>query len=42
MTPIVSILIIAKGYGTLGYIAIFIIIIPLLIKGIKGWDINSV
>ncbi|WP_291637902.1 hypothetical protein [Clostridium sp.] len=28
---------IAKGYGTLGYIAVFVIIIPLLIKGIIGW-----
>ena len=28
---------IAKGYGTLGYVAIFVIIIPLLVKGIKGW-----
>jgi uncharacterized membrane protein YkvI len=29
---------IAKGYGTLGYVAVFVIILPLLIKGIKGWD----
>lgn len=28
---------IAKGYGTLGYIAVFVIILPLLIKGIIGW-----
>ena len=32
---------IAKGYGTLGYIAIFVIIIPLLIKGIKGWKVEA-
>src|SRR5665648_24557 len=28
---------IAKGYGTLGYISIFVIILPLLIRGIIGW-----
>jgi uncharacterized membrane protein YkvI len=28
---------IAKGYGTLGYIAVFVIIIPLIVKGLKGW-----
>ncbi|MBW9157122.1 hypothetical protein G9F71_009515 [Clostridium sp. FP2] len=28
---------IAKGYGTIGYISIFVIILPLLIKGIIGW-----
>jgi uncharacterized membrane protein YkvI len=28
---------IAKGYGTLGYISVFVIIIPLLIRGIMGW-----
>jgi uncharacterized membrane protein YkvI len=28
---------IAKGYGTIGYIAIFVIIIPLLIRGVMGW-----
>ncbi|SHI50607.1 Uncharacterized membrane protein YkvI [Dethiosulfatibacter aminovorans DSM 17477] len=28
---------IAKGYGTLGYIAVFVIILPLLVKGVIGW-----
>lgn len=28
---------IAKGYGTLGYIAVFVIIIPVIFKGIVGW-----
>ncbi|MBZ9686986.1 hypothetical protein G9F72_011685 [Clostridium estertheticum] len=28
---------ISKGYGTIGYISIFVIILPLLIKGIIGW-----
>lgn len=28
---------IAKGYGTIGYVSIFVIIIPLLIRGILGW-----
>ncbi|MBK5243150.1 hypothetical protein [Clostridium sp.] len=28
---------IAKGYGTLGYIAVFVIIIPLILRGIIGW-----
>jgi uncharacterized membrane protein YkvI len=28
---------IAKGYGTLGYISVFVIILPLLIKGTIGW-----
>jgi len=28
---------IAKGYGTLGYVSVFVIIIPLLIRGIMGW-----
>lgn len=28
---------ISKGYGTLGYISIFAIILPLLIKGVIGW-----
>lgn len=28
---------IAKGYGTIGYIAIFVIIAPLIIRGIIGW-----
>ena len=28
---------IAKGYGTIGYIAIFVIIVPLIIRGIRGW-----
>lgn len=28
---------IAKGYGTLGYVSVFVIIIPVLLKGIIGW-----
>ena len=28
---------IAKGYGTLGYIAVFVIIIPVIFRGIVGW-----
>lgn len=32
---------ISKGYGTLGYVAIFVIIIPILIKGIIGWNKNK-
>jgi uncharacterized membrane protein YkvI len=28
---------IAKGYGTLGYISVFVIILPLLIRGVIGW-----
>lgn len=28
---------IAKGYGTLGYISVFVIIIPLIVKGVMGW-----
>lgn len=33
LIPLVS-----KGYGTMGYVAIFTIIIPILIKGFKGWE----
>jgi uncharacterized membrane protein YkvI len=32
---------IAKGYGTLGYIAVFVIILPLLIKGVMGWKADA-
>lgn len=28
---------IAKGYGTLGYVSVFVIIIPVILKGIIGW-----
>jgi uncharacterized membrane protein YkvI len=28
---------IAKGYGTLGYISVFVIIIPVIFRGIIGW-----
>ncbi len=32
---------IAKGYGTMGYVAIPVIILPLLIKGIRGWKVEA-
>ncbi len=32
---------IAKGYGTLGYVSIFVIILPILFRGIKGWTVNN-
>ncbi len=32
---------IAKGYGTLGYVAVFVIIIPVIFRGIVGWKKND-
>ncbi len=32
---------VARGYGFLGYVGIVVIILPVLFKGIKGWEVKA-